>query len=265
MKINFLFIITLLSFLISCQKENTETNNLSGKLKRSYYYDSLNVLRETTDYLYDASGSLYMFKSNLRRIILFKSGDTLMVSINQLDTITQDTISNTQYAYLNTLGYIDKIEYLDSIQNRQFERQYITNASGILQSVLLDPTGNETKLFDFVYNNGNYISHKLYNHFFLTFPPYSEIKDTLLFNYSYTTLSSSLLPNGVSTSLLDTYFNLFGYKNSVSNTQLLKSYYAVNLLDTISFTYLQNSSNQIIEYKNYKNNRIEGRHVFEYY
>ncbi len=257
-------IISGLVLCSACNKDNTELNPLSGKLKRALYYDSLNVLRETTDYVYDASDNLYMLKSNLKNMQLYKNGDTLTLITKSLDTTTLDSITHTEYAYLNSSGFIGKIEYSDNTNIRRFEREYQTNPAGILQNVLFEPSGNSSKLFDFVYSNGNYIRYKLDYSFTMPFPPFTEMKDTVIFNYTYANLSADLFFAPTATNAFDNAFNYFGYKNALPNNQLMERFYIEGQTDTTHIAYII-KNNQLTEYINYINNRFAGKSIFEYY
>lgn len=263
MKKLFYIIIPALILSVACNKENNAVNQLSGKIKTAYTYDSLNTLIEKNDYYYDASDNLYQIKSNSQRMILSKLNDTLILEIHKYDTLAIDTVTTIQYAYLNNRGYIHKIEYLDSNHTRQLLSEYLTDANGILLSTLpITNNGITTKSFDFLYLNNNYLSYKDYYKFYISMVPPYYMEDTMEIAITYTDLVDLSFPfNDPS---FRNSFNFFGYKNAVANQNLVKSI-MYNSQDTVRFDYRLNQDSHVIENTFYNNNRYNGKVVLDYY
>ncbi len=257
-------ILSALILSVACHKEDVNKNPLSGKIKRSYYYDSLNILRETTDYIYDSNSKLYTLKSNLKIIQLITSDDSLILISKHSDTITHDTITDYQYAYINNMGYIYKIAYLDNNHIFQYNQEYITDGSGILQSILFEPSVNEYKIFDLAFDGFNYLNLKIFNKIELPFPPY-QLLDTQKVNYRYTDIVAIYPFTSVVTNTFENNFTIFGYKYALPNSNLISSYYVNGSSDTTHVEYSINNLNRIEEVILKRNSILTDRTVYDYY
>lgn len=263
MKIKFLFIIILLSFLISCQKERTATNSLSGKIKTVTEYDSLNRLVNSTHYLYDDTNGLYCMKSNLDNRVFTKVLDTIILQITLYDTITHDSTIHYLFGYLNNQNKIISVEisdyrYASKISYCQFQ----TSTNNILQEVIYNTDFVPfKKVYSINYDGANYLQYNVKSQFSII-PP-NLIIDTTVYDLSYSNLP---LNTGILYyfNFLDlTPFAPFGYFAGKQNTNMPLSIYDSYRLT--NFTYTVNTNNYIYNIKQYKIGRLTKYFNIEYY
>lgn len=260
-------ILPALILSVACHKETNTPNLLNGKIKSIGYYDSLNVLLRTTNYIYDDSGNLYMLRTGNQTIACKKNADTVILEFTQIDTLTNDTTLSYEYGYLNSQNRIYRVDLSSSASStRDLYCSYQTTATGVLQEADFNTSnsGYLSKVYDIVFSNQCYTSMKQI--VFYSLPPYNNIVyDTMQFNFTFSSIPNNTQIPANLDAISETLFSVFGYRGSIESSKMLSSASIQNSSSISSFIYLQNTLNQIIEIRNIVDGQLYSISKIEYY
>lgn len=246
-------ILPALILSVACNKENNAVNQLSGKIKTVYQYDSLNTLINTSNYIYDDSNKLYKINSDVYNLSFWINNDTIYVRSSVYDL--SDSVITYYYGLLDHNGKITLVETTNGNSTiRNFYASYQVNAAGILEQI--DYNSNllgYAKVFNLNYDGSNYINYNLITK--LSIPP-TEYIDTSNYKIIYTNILNNTEFYYYFTAIDFTPFSPFGYHSGKINTNMPDSIINLKSGQITNFRYTTNLLNQIIEVERFDEGRL---------